>query len=367
MASLSKKSPEPKPVKMIDLTKDKTSSAVTKFITRVNKMFVLFLKKTNVPVFMAMAKNASTESFFLDHDIYKAIFGEIGIQLFDQCYLTALNTVITDDVTSAIDKSGAFVGLWDSHTIYDIVSNATTIMVGDEDGKQYFTAQQYHIISAEDLAKLDVGTYMPFDEYNPNRFYQQVYHIIGLTMSIVKHVITNRWPKLYYSDDTSVVYGRFYATLGAYLKNNNVSRIDVSEPYTERTVRQFMDELDRPLMTMVAAMLDDSGLCEATVLNFLSSIKLHLAYSEPDTKVIGDTLVTMMLVTETLPTHPAISFEITIKDLMQCYDVCVDGAKPSKTRLEKFERAIKRFISDLCMMSINVYIDSAMTSDVQES
>lgn len=370
MATLSKKpagASAAKPAKMIDLTKEKTSPAVTKFVNRVNKLFVMFLKKTNVPVFMAMAKNASAESFFLDYDTYKAVFGEIGIQLFEQCFLTALNTAIADDVTAAIDKSAAFVGLWDSHTIYDIVTNATTIMVGDEDGRRYFTAHQYHTISSEDLAKLEVGTYMPFDEYNPNRFYQQVYHIIGLSVAIVKNIIKNRWPKLYYSDETSVVTGRFYATLGAYLRDANVSKIDTSEEYAERTVRQFMDELDKPLMTMTAALLDDSGLSHATVLSFLSSIKLHLVYNESASGKIGDTTVTMMLVAESLNGKPGVSFDITIKDLMVCYEACLEGEQASKTRIEKFEKAIKRYVNDLCMLAIKVYIETAMSDIVQES
>ncbi len=370
MATLSKKpaaASAVKSAKMIDLTKEKTSPAVTKFITRVNKMFVTFLKKSNVPVFMATAKNASVESFFLDYDTYKAVFGEIGIQLFEQCFLTALNTIIADDVTSAIDKSDAFVGLWDSHTIYDIASNATTIMVGDEDGRRYFTAHQYHTISADDLAKLAVGTYMPFDEYNPNRFYQQVHHIIGLSVSVVKNIIKNRWPKLYYSDETSVVTGRFYATLGAYLRDGSVSKINISDPYEERTIRQFMDELDKPLMTMTAALLDDSGLSHATVLSFLSAVKLHLVYSESASGHVGDTTVTLMLVADSLNGKPAVSFDITIKDLMACYETCLEGKQASKTRIEKFEKSIKRYINDLCMMAIKVYIETAMSDVVQES
>lgn len=355
MASLKNSVKTPK----IDLTANKTSAPVNKLISRINRTFIEFLKKSNVPTFIALTKTISIESYFLDHDTYKQLFGDITIQLFDQIATTAINSIIAEDVTSAINKAGYFVGLWDIHTIYDIVNAATTIMVGDEDGRLYFTAQQYHSITKEDLAKLQVGTYMPFDEYNPNRLYEQIQHIIGLTAYTVNDIIKNRWPKAYFCTEKIPMFDRIYNDFGTFMKDDVMKDIMSDTIYTERLIRQLTDSFDKPFMSYVSALLTESGLCEGIVLNMLSSVKLHVLYQEPEDHKMGSVILDMMFVAEKVEGKPSINFSITVGDLFTCINHANNpDIKVSKTKVEKFGRNVKKYLNDLCMFSVKLYLEA---------
>lgn len=349
--------------KTIDLTKDNVSPVIRKVISRIDRSMANQLKESNIPSFKVMEKIITTEAFFMNHLDYEAIYGS-NVDILDRMMLSAVCDMVSDDIMESIDESKVgYVGVWDKPTLYNIVAAVVTFMKHDTTGALYFTDQQYKVISQEDLDTLPEGSYMPFADYNPNRFYQIILRIRAMTLDVVKGIM-EKLPKVFIYSKDNPLATQLYTTyknimtddMMAVYKALNVSETDdfANQPLSEKKVRMFADYFEKPFLTLLTLIAQESGLSQNVINLMLASSKVHLLYDDPTDKCPNDIGFTFTLQSELTSIDPPIKVEYktTVGDAIFA---CVDD-NWSKTKKEAFGKALRKFVLNLNIYVINLYV-----------
>lgn len=354
--------------KMIDLTADKTSPQVKKAIRLIESSFRTQVKGSNIPALSVMYQILTVESFFMNHTDYEAILGD-NVSLLDRMMLTAISDMVAKDIDDSIKEAGVhYVGVWDLYTLYSIVASTVTFMNNDTTVDKYLTPLQYKTIDAEALAKLPEGSYMPFKEYNPNRFYQQITGIRQVALTTISNMMEKRIPKAFLASSEYPLPYRMLDYYYTFMHEGIMAMIGEDpethllnpfglEPATEKMIRRFTDAFEKPFLEMLTHLLTESGLSSNIINLMLGSSRVHIMYDDPTDKKVDDVTITYILSTEKsgLPKATKVEYKTTIGDA-----VLTAISKPamfSKTRQDQYGKPLRTFLLDMCTYAINIYCD----------
>lgn len=354
----------PSRVKMINLDQAKISPAAKKLINAVDAELKLQAKMSNIPVLKLLGtKTLTAESFFLNHMDFAAIMGP-NIDILDRMMMSAICKVLTEDILWSMDQAKvSYVGVWDNYTIYNILAAIVTFMKNDTTPEIYLTAQQYVQISTEDLAKLNPGSYMPYSEYNPNRFVEQLIIIRRVAIDTMAGIINAKLPKAFLSSDDQPLAIRLYNSYASMMKDDMLAAAGdkgilsyLAQPASEKKIRIFTDYFEKPFLTMVSLYLKESGLSDNIVNMTLGMSRVHIVYDDPTGKTLGDISINYTMISEGLPegVEPIkVGFAVTISDAVLM--ACTDPNALSKSRKETFGKTLRTMILSMCSYGINIY------------
>lgn len=374
----------PVKMKMLDFTKDKTSAPVKKAVHQVDMLFRQQVHDANIPALRVLEKIINVDSFFLNHLDFEAILGS-NIDLLDRMMMTAICSVLTKDIQESIaDAKLNYVGVWDEHTIYSIAGATVTFMKHDTKTETYLTALQFEKISQEDLDKFPTASYMPFSEYNPNRFFQQMINIRAVVLNTISGIIQHKIPKAFLASDEQPLSLRLVNYYQSIMQNDMKTIVSEckyvtvpednplygtfsEQPATEKLVRRITDYFEKPFMSFIALILQESGLSQNIINMMLGMSRLHLIYEDPVDKILGDVGVTVMLTTERsgLSKPTKVEYHTTIRDMTDM--ALLNMTNLSKSRWDTYGKPIRTFILDLCTYAINIYCDTMEMNKPKET
>lgn len=354
----------PRHAKMIDLEQARVSPAIRKMVNAVNSELKMQAKMSTIPVFQLLGpKTLSVETYFLNNLDYSALLGS-NMDILDRMMMSSICKVLADDIMESIeDAEVTYVGVWDTYTVYNILAAIVTFMKHDTTTERYFTAQQYVQISQEDLEQLSPGSYMPFSEYNPNRFIEQLIIIRRVAIDTIAGIIENKIPKAFMSSKSLPLAIRLYnsyksmmeADMKLVLGEMNTV-VYAEQPATEKKIRTFTDYFEKPFLTMMTLFMKESGLSDNVIKMALGTSKIHIIYDDPGDRTIGEVSLNYNMLSTGLPDgiEPVqVGFQINIADAIEM--ACVDPATLTKSRKEAFGKNLRTMILSMCTYIINVY------------
>lgn len=367
----------PSRVKMINLSNEKVSPAVRKMVNNIDNELKTQSKMSNIPVFKLLGANTLTaESFFLNHMDYEAVLGE-NVDILDRMMMSAICSTLTKDILWSMDQAKvSYVGVWDNYTIYNILAAIVTFMKHDEKDEKYLTALQYTQISQEDLDKLNPATYMPFSEYNPNRFAEQMILIRKVAVDTMAGIISNKLPKAFMSSTDQPLGVRLYNSYVSMMKDDMTAMLGetpaqefLSAKATERAVRKFTDYFEKPFLTMLTLFLKESGLSDNVINMALGLSRIHIIFDDPTPETTtGDINIIYSMVSEAMPEgiEPIkVSFTVSIEDAVRM--AISDPNTIAKSRREAFGKTIRTLILQTCTYVINVYTKLMAYNNAQKN
>lgn len=381
LANTKRKATKPRPhvkgfnVKTIDLTENKLSPPVRELTTRIDKLFRKQVKECNIPAFTVMGKVLTLEAFFLNHTDMEAILGD-NVGLLDRMALSAICSAMATDVRAAIEVSSTkYVGIWDTYTLYNVFAATITFMNHDTNPAKYLTALQYKTVNDETLSTLPEGSYMPFTEYNPNRFYQQLMQIRQAGLNVISGIIEKKIPKAFLCSPemplSYMMYKRYYNHMHTAI-SDVVDKLPHdngfgAQPATERKVRVFAEGFEKPFLELLVNLLEQSGLSTNIINLALGATRVHLLYDDPATKAMDDVNITYCMSTEKagLPMAHKVEYKTSIGDAVMMG--MIDPDRLPKTRCEKYGKAIRGFLLDLVTYAINVYCQVVETNKAADT
>ena len=354
----------PRHAKMIDLEQARVSPAIRKMVNAVNSELKLQAKMSTIPVFQLLGpKTLSVETYFLNNLDYSALLGS-NMDILDRMMMSSICKVLADDIMESIeDAEVTYVGVWDTYTVYNILAAIVTFMKHDTTTERYLTAQQYVQISQEDLEQLSPGSYMPFSEYNPNRFVEQLIIIRRVAIDTIAGIIENKIPKAFMSSKSLPLSIRLYnsyksmmeADMKLVLGEMNTV-VYAEQPATEKKIRTFTDYFEKPFLTMMTLFMKESGLSDNVIKMALGTSKIHIIYDDPGDRTIGEVSLNYNMLSTGLPDgiEPVqVGFQINIADAIEM--ACVDPATLTKSHKEAFGKNLRTMILSMCTYIINVY------------
>lgn len=373
----------------VDLTVDKVAGPVRATVGRIDRHIQDQISEANIPVLKVMSKVINLQSYFLDHMNYNAILGD-NVEILDRMVTHAICTEIANSIYEGIKETKGYVGVWDQNTIYNIAAAAVTFMKHDTDPIVYFTAQQYKSISEEDLAKLPKETYMAFGDYNPNRFYQIYTQVRNVVIETIQGIMKNRLPKAFTYSTEYPLPTRLYDSYRSFMHDDMMECLfaikplaegvektqDLIESYmyevldmsaTEKLITKVTDYFEKPFLTMMTLLLQDSGLSQNVINLMLGTSRIHIFYDDPRDKALKDIGLTYNVISDINDSNGnpfKITFNITINDLI--IQNLTDREKISKTRGENYGKPIRKFLLDFITYTLNVY-SAIMESNKKET
>lgn len=355
-----------KGMRRIDTTAEKVSAPVRKFVADVEDAYRAQLKDCNIPVFRLIYDNpemATINSFFLNHLEYEAILG-IHIDILDRMMMTAISDRITKDILASIDGSEmVYPGIWDTHTVYSIVGAACTFMKHDTLPERYFTLLQYDVISQEDLDAQPAASYMPFSQYNPNRFVEITMGIRQLAITTIASILQTKMPRAFLSSKDSPLWQRFYDRYNANIASAVTELTDgdtnafLERDATENGIEAFVTSFERPFLTLMIDLMIDSAVSPYLINMMLRDSTVKVIYEdfmteEGELKKLGDIDVTYSLMLADDPSKSSCSFIINMRDAIE---LAQSGIEIDKTRREAFGKSLRTFLFSICAHAINVF------------
>ena len=352
------------PLRTLNTTTDKISPAVRRMVKDIDTELKKQAKESNIPVMQILGANVlNAESFFLNHMDYTAILGK-NSDILDRMMMTAICSSLTEDILWSLTEAGVnYVGVWDRYTVYNILAAVVTFMKNDFDDELYLTAQQYAVISKEDLEKLPVTSYMPFSEYNPNRFVEQLMLIRAVAVDTIAGIMDNKLPKAFLSAKSDPIYGRLCKNYKTMMENDMkelLGEMDadtyLNQSASEKKISAFTEYFEKPFLVMCSILMQQSGLSENLINMALGMSHVHIIYDDPTDRKLGDIHIVVNLAAEKLPVgieQPKTGFSISVADAILFALGDIDELPKSKK--EPFGKAIRSLIISMCTYSINIY------------
>jgi len=353
-------------MRRINTTSDKVSAPVRKFVADVEDAYRDQLKNCNIPVFRLIYDNpemATINSFFLNHLEYEAILG-IHVDILDRMMMTAIADRISHDIIASIEGSEmVYPGIWDIHTVYSIVGAATTFMKHDTLPERYFTPLQFDTISQEDLDEQPVASYMPFSQYNPNRFVEIAMGIRQLAINTIASIMQTKMPRAFLSSKDLPLWQRFFdrynANLAPAIEDLTDGNIEafLDRDGTENSIEAFVTSFEHPFLTLMIDLMLDSGISPYLINMMLRDSTVNVVYDdnvdeEGNFKKLGDIGITYMISLTADNKRTNCSFAINVRDAIE---VGASGADIDKSRREAFGKSLRSFLLSICAHTINVF------------
>ena len=392
--------------------KNKAASVYVKnYIKAIDKMMRLQMEKSNVPAFFIMSKTIDTERYFMNHEQYQALVGNM-VGLIDRMMLNAICQYLVKDIEDELNSNSSIAGIpgvWDSYSIYNIAAAVITIMKTDFDDSLYLTALQYAVISKDDLRNLDRNQIMLFSDYTPNKFFIIYSQIRAKVLEVITGIINSSFPKAMLAKDKDELQSRYLMMFHNYMKNdmdavcdilldkmgigypanvddNGYSEVHMADqddnqrigsvshilanPAKEAYVRSFVEYMEKPLLVFYTVLLQESGFTQNMINLMLGKSRVHIIYDDPaaaDNPVaFGDIGITYRLNYVADKSNSLyISHRFLIGDILRI--AVMDPTFISNTKKTAFGTQLRNNFMNLCGYLANVYMRTVEELKAQEA
>lgn len=346
--------------KTVNMTKDRTVSIARNIEKSINRSIQEQIMEINVPIFTILKKQLALDTYFLNYIDLKAIMGD-NVRLLDRMVLQSINSFITEQVYTAIKEKPGMVGVWDKYTIFSIASTVTTIFKHDKKEEQYFSALPYVVISEEDLQTLPEGSYMPFSEYNPNRFTQILSQIQTKVIDTIADLMSNAIPNIFLNSGNKSE-DLVLRLVESFKTNCEQAEIHLSEDFLKSTVNEknivdFVHEIETPFFSTIVAFMHNSGISDNLIKLFLSS-RLMILFDDPvesKNKKMKDINLSFMMRYQDVdnrfdPISASVSYPIG-----ELYSILMDYENMSKSAKVRFGKMLRKAILTYNVMALDIY------------
>lgn len=346
--------------KTVNMTKDRTVAIARNIEKSINRSIQEQITEINVPIFTILKKQLSLDAYFLNYLDLKAIMGD-NVRLLDRMVLQSINSYITEQVYAAIKEKPGMVGVWDKYTIFSIASTVTTVFKHDEKEEHYLSALPYVVISEEDLQSLPEGSYMPFSEYNPNRFTQILSQIQTKVIDTIVDLMSNAIPSIFLNSGNKSE-DLVLRLVDSFKTNCESAEIHLSEDFLKSTVNEkniveFVHEIETPFFSTIVAFMHNSGISDNLIVLFLSS-RLMILFDDPveaKNKKMKDINLSFMMRYQDVdnrfnPISASVSYPIG-----ELYSILMDYENMSKSAKVRFGKMLRKAILTYNVMALDIY------------
>lgn len=362
-----------KPIRMIDLTKNRTSAPVQKFINTLRNTVMTEGKRMHVAAIDAIVQDPGIISnYFLNRDMHQKLLGD-NLNLLDRVFRSSFATLMTENLQSAMAKNKSVIpGLWSPYVLYSMVYSGISMI--ELDGKWYLTnvmadapssdLEEFEKIVQEALTTRN-GRAIPFDEYNPNRLYQFWSATESVLINIIVSSGTTGMPNANMTTNGEPIYKRRAGDFAAIMEANLRSKqepIYLDEGTPDEIMEKFVKVFEGPLLSYLSLCLTSSGLSEDIVKEMLMQSNAKCIYDISDLKegsplISKKTKVYYILSSAANPDMSA-TFSCSAADVyaMIGWDRNLPETTPPKTVYNRVGKAIDDFFKDLINYTINLYI-----------
>lgn len=362
-----------KAVRMIDLTKNRTSAPVMKFINTLRNAITSEGKRMHVAAIDAIVQDPGIVSnYFLNRPMHQKLLGD-NLILLDRVFRSSFAALMTDNLQTAMSKNQSVIpGLWSPYVLYSMVYSGISMI--ELDGKWYLTNVMADAPSSdiEDFEKIvrealttRNGRAIPFEEYNPNRLYQFWSATESILINIIVASGTTGMPNANMTTNGEPIYkrraGDFAAIMEASLQSKD-NPIYLDEGTPDEIMEKFVKVFEDPLLTYVSLCLNSSGLSESVVKEMLMQSNAKCIYDISELKggsplISRKTKVYYVLSNAANPEMGA-TFSCSAADIyaMIGWDRNLPETTPSKTVYNRVGKAIDDFFKDLINYTINLCI-----------
>lgn len=362
-----------KPIRMIDLTKNRTSAPVQKFINTLRNTVMTEGKRMHVAAIDAIVQDPGIISnYFLNRDMHQKLLGD-NLNLLDRVFRSSFATLMTENLQSAMAKNKSVIpGLWSPYVLYSMVYSGISMI--ELDDKWYLTnvmadapssdLEEFEKIVREALTTRN-GRAIPFDEYNPNRLYQFWSATESVLINIIVSSGTTGMPNANMTTNGEPIYKRRAGDFAAIMEANLRSKqepIYLDEGTPDEIMEKFVKVFEGPLLSYLSLCLTSSGLSEDIVKEMLMQSNAKCIYDISDLKegsplISKKTKVYYVLSNAANPDMCA-TFSCSAADVyaMIGWDRNLPETTPPKTVYNRVGKAIDDFFKDLINYTINLYI-----------
>ena len=362
-----------KAVRMIDLTKNRTSAPVQRFINTLRNTVVAEGKRMHVAAIDAIVQDPGIISnYFLNRSMHQKLLGD-NLILLDRVFRSSFAQLMTNNLQNAMSVNQSVIpGLWTPYILYSMVYSGISMI--ELDGKWYLTNVMANAPSSDieefeevvrDALTTRNGRAIPFDEYNPNRLYQFWSATESILINIIVASGTTGMPNANMTTNGEPIYkrraGDFAAILEAGLQSKK-EPVFLDEGTPEEIMEKFVKVFEDPLLTYLSLCLNSSGLLEDVVREMLMQSNAKCIYDISELKggsplISKKTKVYYVLSNAANPSMGA-TFSCSAADVyaMIGWDRNLPETTPSKTVYNRVGKAIDDFFKDLINYTINLCI-----------
>lgn len=362
-----------KAVRMIDLTKNRTSAPVQRFINTLRNTVMMEGKRMHVAAIDAIVQDPGIISnYFLNRSMHQKLLGD-NLILLDRVFRSSFATLMTSNLQNAMTTNQSVIpGLWTPYILYSMVYSGISMI--ELDGKWYLTNVMANAPSSDieefeevvrDALTTRNGRAIPFDEYNPNRLYQFWSATESILINIIVASGTTGMPNANMTTNGEPIYkrraGDFAAIMEASLQSKK-EPVFLDEGTPEEIMEKFVKVFEDPLLTYLSLCLNSSGLSEDIVREMLMQSNAKCIYDISELKggsplISKKTKVYYVLSNAANPSVGA-TFSCSAADVyaMIGWDRNLPETTPPKTSYNRVGKAIDDFFKDLVNYTINLCI-----------
>lgn len=257
---------------------------VRRFTERLYTEFKRELVSTNIPALKSIAQDKNLIAhYFQNRDLYMSLLGS-NIVMLDRVMRSAFATILAKDLMSSVfeNEDRTFPGLWDEFHVKSLIITMINIAtLADKPEAGYFLSARRHAdgMPTEEVAKTYApASWMPFVEYHPNRLYQFLTVVHQSVLSTIIAEIETNVPAATFSasgEPVTVRYGRQFGELMYELREDEAE----ADMTIEEEADRFIKTMERPLMTYMTALLNESGFDVNRVGEVLSNSRAAATYN----------------------------------------------------------------------------------------
>lgn len=333
-----------------------------KLINSINKEMKREFVSVHVPFLEVNSDWMNLESYFLNYEEFSELMGS-NITILTDIAEHAIAKVLATDLYNQIQGSNSFIGRWDYEVVYNLVKS--NIHVSTLNNVHYIA-----LVSAlKDLktfSELPIDGKLEFSEYNPEKFTEFCTRIMNVVLNTAQSYMTNNVPRAFAHGKSSIntiFYERFHDTMEVPVQNfmrELMETVDTSDmksteysadylkiPATEKQVQSFVNQFDKPFLTMMYGMLAESGLSLEVINDAITSSRVHMSYEDPLNRKLYDLKLDYKVVYD----NQTIVYESSIGEL-----VTMGINHVSKTKAEQYGRKLKKFYTDFVSFVSAVYL-----------
>jgi len=360
--------------KMIDLTKNKTSTPVTRYVGTIKTDMVRIMKHSNIPVLMEMAKDSEVlQNYFLNRRLNSTLLGE-NITLMDRALRTAISNTIVNDLKDAMkNKNSCYPGIWNDHNLFSLVYSLVNItMMADAPEKGHFlTVCSPNNIptDAEKINGLPSSICIPFTEYNPNRLFQLCIVLQNTALNMIVETASRDVPSALMNAATDSVTIRMAEEFGRVLvsvmdeKGWLADDMELSGEISDQATA-FIEVIEQPLIGYLMGLLSTSGLSNAVINEMFRHSTANAFYEIADEDFTTQFITSGNMIryalshkTEEESLKFGIGFICDVHDLYTVAKWTKDGGTiMDKKILNQLGSALKAFFDDAVRYCINIHL-----------
>ena len=333
-----------------------------KLINMINKEMKREFVSVHIPFLEVNCDWITLESYFLNYEEFNELMGS-NVTVLTDIVEHSIAKVLATDLYNKIQSSNSFIGRWDYEVVYNLVK--TNIHISTLNNIHYIA-----LVSAlKDLktfSDLPIDGKLEFGEYNPEKFTEFCDRIMNVVLNTAESYMSNNVPRAFAHGKSSIntiFYERFHNTMEVPVQNfmrELMETIDTSDmksteysadylkiPATEKQVQTFVNQFDKPFLTMMYGMLAESGLSLEVINDAITSSRVHMSYEDPLNRKLYDLKLDYKVVYD----DQMIIYESSIGEL-----VTMGINHVSKTKAEQYGRKLKKFYTDFVSFVSAVYL-----------